>query len=849
MVVLVVHLPDPPAAYLLRLRGVYMDEPEQVRLRISGMTCAMCTQTIERTLGDLEGVSGVDVNLATESAMVDFDPSRVDPTAMEAAVEEAGYQVLTERTVVRVGGMTCVSCETTVSRALSRVPGVISVNVNLAAETVEVVHDPRGVTIGDLKRAVEEAGYQWLGTAEEPKGDEVKEVVERDLAGKRNRFIVGIGVGAFLMVIMNLPGTMPDWMPWAMLAIATPAFVYTSHGIFSGAARSLRHGVLSMDVMYSMGIGVAFTASVLATVGVLPSDFMFYETALMLAAFLMIGRYLEARAKGRTSEAIEKLVGLQPNTAVVVRDGEEEVVPIEEVGVGDVVLARPGERVAADGTVVEGRSYVDESMVTGEPMAKLKTEGTQVVGGTLNRSGVLKFRADRVGRDMLLSQIIRMVEEAQGSRPPIQRIADRVVSYFIPVILTIAIVTSLVWYLVLDATAVFAVSVLISILVIACPCALGLATPTAITVGIGRGAELGILIKTGEALEASEGLTNVVFDKTGTLTRGEPTVVRVEPVDMEEDQLLSLAAGAERGSLHPLAEAIVRRARDAGIAVPEASDHQAFDGKGVSAKVDDVPVLVGSRRLMEDHGISTEGLAGKVRELEAEGETVVLVGVEGRVVGMLSIADSLRPTSIEAVRQLNSMDLDVSLITGDNRTTGEAIGRRLGIGRVLSEVLPQDKAREIRSLQEQGEVVAFVGDGINDAPALAQANVGIAIGGGTDVAIESGDIVLMRDDPIDAVAAVQLSRKVMSRIKGNLFWAFAYNAALIPVAAGLLYPAFGITFRPELAGLAMALSSVTVVTLSLLLRGYVPPARRTAGGGDGGAEPPPVASGAPRPIP
>ena len=517
--------PDPPAA-IFRAIGVVDVDERRVKLRISGMTCAMCTQTVERTLGDLEGVKGVDVNLATESAVVDFDPVSIDPTAMEEAVREAGYQVVTQRTVVRIGGMTCVNCQTTVERALAAVDGVLSVDVNLATEKVTVVHDPRGVPVGELRRTVEEAGYQWLGT-DEDEGQEVlaKQEVERDLVGKRNRFAVGLAVGGALMAVMNLPVELPDWTPWAMLAVASPAFVYTSHQIFAGALRSLRHRVLNMDVMYSMGIGVAFFASLLSTVGLLPGEFMFYETALMLAAFLMVGRYLETRAKDRTSEAIERLIGLQPNTALVVRGDVEVEVPIEDVVVGDIVVARPGERVAADGTVVSGRSYVDESMVTGEPMAKLKVEGRTVVGGTLNGSGALRFRADRVGRDTLLAQIIRMVEEAQGSRPPIQRIADRAVSWFIPVILTIAIAVAAIWYLALGSTSVFAVTVLVSILVIACPCALGLATPTAITVGIGRGAELGLLIKNGEALEVSEGLTTVVFDKTGTLTLGRPEVV------------------------------------------------------------------------------------------------------------------------------------------------------------------------------------------------------------------------------------------------------------------------------------------------------------------------------------
>ena len=762
--IFVQHLPGPSLS--LFKDGGRMDEPEQVRLRVTGMTCAMCTQTVERTLGDLTGVSEVDVNLATESVVVGYDPSLVDIEAMAEVVAGAGYRVIDEN-----------------------------------AER-----------------------------------EEVRAAVEADLAAKLNRAIVGITLGVALMVWMNLPGQMPEWAPWAMLVMAMPAFVYTSHGIFAAAARSLRHRVLNMDVMYSIGIGIAFAASLLATFGVLPMDFIFYETALMLAGFLMVGRYLEARAKGRTSDAIEKLIGLQPKTAMVVRDGQETEVPIDQVGVGDLVIARPGERLAADGTVEEGRSYVDEAMVTGEPLAKLKTEGEVVIGGTLNTSGVLRFRADRVGRDTLLSQIIRMVEEAQGSRPQIQRIADRAVTWFIPVILTIAIGSAAVWYLALGSTPLFAVTVLISILVIACPCALGLATPTAITVGIGRGAELGILVKNGEALEVSEGLTTMVFDKTGTLTEGKPEVMDVVPLGTDQNELLALAASVEKGSLHPLADAVVRRAETDGLTVLEGSDHETFDGKGVAATVGGRRVLVGSRRLLDDNGVTSGSAMDVARGLEAEGKTVILVAVDDWVAGVIAIADNLRPTSEEAVRQLHSMGLSTSLITGDNQTTGEAIGRRLGMGKVMAQVLPQDKAQEVKRLQDGGEVVAFVGDGINDAPALAQAHVGIAVGGGTDIAIESGDIVLMRDDPMDAVSAVQLSRKVMGRIKLNLFWAFAYNVALVPLAAGLLYPAYGITFQPEWAGLAMALSSVTVVSLSLLLRRYVPPARLAEGKGGAGGE-------------
>ncbi len=732
-----------------------------------------------------------------------------------------------QRANLRISGMTCANCVTAVGRALEALDGVSSASVNLGTEKAFVSYDPRTVSLKDMKRAIERAGYQYLGTEDEVQMDQEEEALRRNLVGKRNRFIVGFTIGGALMVLMNIGIEMPSWAPWGMFAVATPAFIYTSDQILAGAARALRHRLLNMDVMYTMGIGVAYVASVASTIGVLPSEFLFYETALMLASFLMIGRFLEARAKGRTSDAIKKLVGLQPRTAIVVRDGQEFEVPTEAIEVGDIVVVRPGEKVPTDGTVTDGSGYVDESMITGEPIPNPKAPGDAIVGGTLNGNALLRFEATKVGRDTVLAQIIRMVEEAQGSKPPIERIADRAVALFIPVILAIAILAFVAWYLVVGETALFSTKVLISILVIACPCALGLATPTAVTVGLGRGAELGILVKNGDALEVPERLTTMVFDKTGTLTEGTPAVTDVVSLGISEQEVLALAAAVERGSTHPLAEAVVRRAEAEGLAIGEAADYETFPGKGVVATVGDRRALVGNPAFLEERGVPTHEAMAAVDALQSQGKTVVLAATDGRVAGAIAIADRVRGSSREAVQALHGMGVETVMITGDNRRTAEAVAHQLGIGRVLAQVLPRDKASEVKALQQKGEVVAFVGDGINDAPALAQSNVGIAIGGGTDVAVESGDIVLMRDDPMDAVAAVQMSRKVMRRIKENLFWAFAYNTALVPVAAGVLYPAFGFQFRPELAGLAMALSSVTVISLSLMLRRYTPPSRRS----------------------
>ncbi|MFZ2070835.1 MAG: heavy metal translocating P-type ATPase [Halobacteriota archaeon] len=743
------------------------------------------------------------------------------------AVTDAGYGVINEKVTLKIGGMTCAMCVKTIETAMNRLNGIAGVIVNLGAEKAYVTYNPKMTTVTDMKRAIEEAGYQYLGVEGEEAEDLEAAAREKDLRAKRSRFIVGFAVGIPLMVLMYVPvAGFPFSMAYFMLVVSAPAFIYVSRPIFSAAYRSLKNRNLNMDVMYSMGIGVAFVSSLLGTSGILPEDFLFYDTAVILASFLMIGRYLEARAKGRTSEAIKKLVGLQPKTATVVRDNREIEIPIEDVQVEDIVLVKPGEKIPVDGEVVDGESYVDESMITGEPIPVLKRKGDDVVGGTLNKNSVIEFRATKIGKDTVLSQIISLVESAQGSRPPVQRIADKAVSYFIPTVLTIAILSFVAWYLILGNTLLFALTALISVLVIACPCALGLATPTAVTVGIGRGAELGVLIKNGEALEISEKLTTIVFDKTGTLTRGKPEVIDIIGSGIEDRELLRLTASVEKNSQHPLAEAIMRKAQAKGIELEESEAFDTFGGKGVIAKVGRKEVLIGNRILFSDRNISYQKVEEKIVKLEEEGKTVILIAIDNEIGGIIAIADTLKERTKDAIKEFKKMNRNVVMITGDNARTAHAIAKQIGIENVLAEVLPQDKANEVKKLQEKGEVVAFVGDGINDAPALAQADVGIAIGSGTDVAIESGEIVLIKDDLMDAVASVQLSKKVMSRIKQNLFWAFAYNTALIPVAAGILFPFFGITFKPELAGLAMAMSSVTVVSLSLMLKRYMPPAKK-----------------------
>lgn len=802
---------------------------KKAEIKISGMHCASCALNVEKTLQGLEGVEEAQVNFGTEKATVEYDPEKVELQKLEKSVEEAGYGVVNQQVVIKVGGMTCAMCVQAIEGVLKKIDGISQVNVNLAAEKAYVTYNPQMTSVTEMKDAIENLGYEYLGVEGELLEDQEEKLREADLKDKRNRFIVAFVFSIPLMVLMYSGIMLPFNMSYFMLAVTILPFIYVSYPIFSAAYRSLQNLSLNMDVMYSMGIGVAFVSSILGTFNlVLTPEFMFYETALMLAGFLMLGRWMEARAKGRTGTAIKKLIGLQAKTALVLReDGVETMVPVEEVMVGDTVLVKPGDKIPVDGKVISGESYVDESMITGEPIPSLKIAGSSVVGGTINQNGVLNFQAGKIGRDTVLAQIIKLVESAQGSKPPVQRIADQAVTYFIPTVLTVAIVAFLVWYFLLGSTLLFGLTVLISILVVACPCALGLATPTAVTVGIGRGAELGILVKNGEALEISEKLTTFLFDKTGTLTKGKPEVTNLIGITMDDKYLLELAASVESNSQHPLAKAIVTKAQDNDLNLHEAEEFNTFGGKGVSAMVGRKNVLIGNRTLLNDNGILIQDTEEElISKLEEEGKTAVLVAVDNLLSGILGVADTLKENTPQAISELKKMGLEVVMITGDNKRTAEAIANRIGIDKVMAGVLPEDKSAEVKRLQDKGEVVAFVGDGINDAPALAQADVGIAIGGGTDVAIESGEIVLIKDDLLDAVAGVQLSSKVMGRIKLNLFWAFAYNVILIPVAAGLLYPSFGITFRPEYAGLAMALSSVTVVTLSLLLKGYLPPSKK-----------------------
>lgn len=797
-------------------------QTKKAEIKVAGMTCAMCASTIEKSLLNLEGVSKAEVNLAKETASVEYDSGKLKINDLDNAVKDAGYDVINEKAILKVGGMTCVMCANAIESALSKMEGVIEVNVNVSSEKVYVTYNPKIVSIAEMKKSIEESGYQYLGIE-----GEIVEDLKRDenQRKKKIRIIVGAIDSAILMGLMYVPMTMlPISMPFLMLLIALPAFLYLSFPIFNAAYRSLKNKTLNMDVMYSMGIGVAFFSSILGTFNILlGNEFIFYEAAVMLATFLTFGRFLEERAKGKTSESIKRLMGLQAKSATIIRDGEEINIPIEDVIVGDIVIVKPGEKIPVDGEVISGQSYVDESMISGEPIPVLKEKGSKVIGATINKNSILNFRATKIGKDTVLSQIIKLVEEAQGSKPEIQKIADKAVSYFIPTVLTIAITSFVVWYFIFKSTFLFAITSLISILVIACPCALGLATPTAVTVGIGKGADLGILIKNGDALQISEKLTAVLFDKTGTLTKGMPEVTDIISFDISEEELVKIAGSVEKNSDHPLANAIVKKSEEFGTRLVKTTKFDTFGGKGVKANFSGKEVIIGNRTLINEKKIDiSKDKELQITKLENEGKTAVLIAIDKKFSGIIGISDTLKETSKDSIKELMNNGLKVYMITGDNKRTASAIANILNIKNVLAEVLPEDKANEVKKLQKKGEVVAFVGDGINDAPALAQADVGIAIGSGTDVAIESGDIVLVKSDIKDVVSAIKLSKKVMQRIKQNIFWAFAYNTALIPIAAGALYPSFGISLRPEFAGFAMAMSSVTVVTLSLMLKRFNP---------------------------
>jgi Cu+-exporting ATPase len=813
----------------------------RITIPVTGITCASCVRRVERALSKKEGVAEASVNFAAEKASVAYEPTATSPDELIGVIRDAGYGADVREMTFGVMGMTCASCVGRVERALKKVPGVLEASANIATEKATVEYLTGEVEPRDLEKAVEGAGYGVVREEESSTEDSH----EREYRKLRADFFLAAALTA-LILIGSLPhmfGFMyPIPMRWhnlGLLLLATPVQFWAGWRFYRGAWGALKHGQANMNTLVVMGTSAAYLYSAVATLA--PQLFaagradVYFDTSALIITLILLGRLLEARAKGRTNEAIKRLAGLQAKTARVVRDGEEIDVPVEDVEIGDIVMVRPGEKIPVDGRVVSGESAVDEAMITGESIPVTKREGDEVIGATMNTSGSFRFEATKVGEETALHQIMRMVEEAQGSKAPIQRLADRISGVFVPAVIGVAAATFVVWFLVGPEPAfTFALLNTVAVLIIACPCAMGLATPTSIMVGTGKGAESGILIKGGEALEGAHKLTTVVLDKTGTLTRGRPELTDVVVEDgVREEELLRLVASAEAGSEHPLGEAVVRGARDRGLSLSEAKEFEAVSGGGIRACIEGRGVLVGNQRFLSESGVSEDGLGVSGEELAREGKTPIFVAVDGEPAGLVAVADVVRDEAREAIERLHSLGLEVTMLTGDNRRTAEAIARQLGVDRVVAEVRPEDKAAEIKRLQAEGKKVGMVGDGINDAPALAQADIGVAIGTGADVAMEAADLTLISGDVRGVARAIELSKATVRNIKQNLFWAFAYNVALIPVAAGVLYPLFAGGTVPEalqpllgeygflnpvLAAAAMALSSVTVVSNALRLR-------------------------------
>jgi Cu+-exporting ATPase len=813
-------------------------------LKIEGMSCVSCAQTIEKSLQKVKGVKRVNVNFATEKAVVEYDDREVIIGHLRKAVEDVGYGVTQKapelnKVILKIEGMTCASCAQTIEKALNRTEGVKDANVNVATEKATIEYDPNVLTVRQLEKVVSDTGYSVAKTATRKSEGEKREEekIDQDLKKvAKDKKLMSWAWGLTIPIIILMIFEMFDWWiipgyPWVILGLATPVMFGTGWGTLRGAYKAVAHGNTNMDVLIAMGTIASYITGPVQLLGMPIASYS--GVAAMIMAFHLTGRYMETMAKGRASQAIKKLLQLGAKTARLIIDGQEKEVPIEEVQVGDIMLVKPGEKIPTDGKVISGESAVDESMATGESMPVGKKVGDEVIGSTINQRGVLKVESTKVGNDTFLAQVIKMVEECQGSKVPIQEFADKVTSYFVPAVLIIASLTFLLWLLLpgpMNAVIIWASSFIpwvtpgigsislailatVAVLVIACPCALGLATPTALMVGSGMGAENGVLIRNGEAIQTMKDIRAVVFDKTGTITKGAPEVTDAVPVEkVKEEELLILAASLEANSEHPLAEAIIKKAKEKNLKLKEVTEFEAITGKGVRATIDGEKALIGNQMLMQEFGVNYSVLQKKLEELEDKAKTAILVASDGKLLGTIAVADTLKDDSIDAIKNLRELGMKTVMLTGDNKRTADAIANSVGIDRIVAEVLPQDKVHEIKKLQsEYNGHVAMVGDGINDAPALKQANVGIAIGTGTDIAIESSDITLVRGNLSGVVTAVKLSKATFSKIKQNLFWAFFYNTVAIPIAIlGLLHPI--------IAEAAMAFSSVNVVTNSLRLR-------------------------------
>lgn len=807
-------------------------------IKIEGMTCASCAKAVERAAKKLDGVSEASVNFATEKLTVKFDGSKLSLIELNSAIEKAGYNAVNEESSksFKIEGMTCASCAKAVERAVTKIDGVNEASVNFATEKLSVAFESSKVRISDIKKSVEKAGYKIVDEEVTVDTDKVKK--EEEMKALWKRFVISAVFTIPLLIVamgpmvgLKLPEIIDpktNAVNFAILQIilATPV-VMVGNKFFKVGFKTLVKGSPNMDSLIAIGTSASYLYSVFGVYKILIGNHhythnLYFESAGVILTLITLGKYLESVTKGKTSEAIKKLMGLAPKTATIIKNNKEEIVPIDDVEVGDVIIVKPGEKLPVDGEVVEGSTSIDESMLTGESIPVEKNVGSKVIGASINKAGFIKYKATKVGKDTALAQIVKLVEEAQGSKAPIAKMADVISGYFVPVVIVLAIISALTWYF-SGQTGTFALTIFISVLVIACPCSLGLATPTAIMVGTGKGAEYGVLIKSGEALETAHKIKTIVFDKTGTITEGKPRVTDIVTVQgIDENYLLQLAASSEKGSEHPLGEAIVKAAEEKKLEIRKVEGFKAIPGQGIQVVIDGKQILLGNRKLMDESNISLDNLEETSNRLASEGKTPMYASVDGKINGIVAVADTVKVSSKKAIEKLHKMGIEVAMITGDNKRTAEAIAKQVGIDVILAEVLPQDKASEVKKLQGMGKKVAMVGDGINDAPALAQADVGIAIGSGTDVAIESADIVLMRSDLMDVPTAIELSKKTIKNIKENLFWAFGYNTLGIPIAMGIWYIFGGKLLDPMIAGAAMSFSSVSVLLNALRLKGFKP---------------------------
>lgn len=806
------------------------------------MNCASCVKKLETNLSQLNGVKQVNVNLASEKATIQLDAAEIDPAIITKTIASLGFSATPanlERVNIPIIGMSCASCVRKLETGINQLNGVLNVNVNLATEKAVIEYDNAVINLNDIKNTIMSLGFKIAAIQKETTED--RERLQRQQ--EMQELVKDFSLGALLTIVVligSIPHMFPgqgQWLPailtspYTLLALTTPVQFFSGWRFYKGAYAALSHKTSDMNVLVAMGTSSAWIYS--AAMTLFPNFLtsigfpyqLYYDVATVITTLILLGRLLEARAKGKTSEAIRKLIGMQPKTARIIKNGQEVDIPIEDVLVNDLVLVRPGEKIPVDGIIVNGSSTIDESMLTGESMPVAKSQGDEVIGATINKTGSFQFKTSKVGKDTVLAQIIQLVEEAQGSKAPIQKAVDVVAAYFVPAVIAIAFLSGFLWWLLgPEPSLIFALTIFIAVLIIACPCALGLATPTAIMVGTGIGAENGILIKGADALEAAHQLDTVVLDKTGTITLGSPVLTDlITDKNFIDEEVLTLVASAESNSEHPLALAIIASAKERQLNLRPVTDFNAIPGYGLKATVENRQLLIGNNKLLTAENVSLDNhLLNKAHQLADDGKTPVFVAIDGQLAGLLGIADPIKPTSMAAIKELKKLGLDIVMLTGDNQRTAIAIAEQLGISQVLAEVLPQHKAEKIKELQATGKHVAMVGDGINDAPALAQANIGIAIGTGTDVAMEASDITLISGNLIGVATAIKLSKATIRMIRQNLFWAFFYNIVLIPIAAGALYPFYGIILNPMLAAAAMAFSSISVITNTLRLRLFKP---------------------------